>query len=311
MSNTNKNMPINANYEYVQAEIEYQKAQTDEGRVIALEKMLRTMPGHKGAEALRANLRTRYKKLKQQLAKKSKKSKGKKGIKKEDVQAVLVGLTNSGKSSLLKVLTNAHPKIASYGFTTQEPEIGILNYQGCNMQIIDLPPIASEHFDKGIVNNADTLLIVVEKMQEIKTVLELLSKNDRQKRIIVFNKIDLFDEETKRKIIETLKSKRYNFVLVSAATKENIETVKEKILSSFDIIRVYTKHPGKEKNKDNIPIILQPNATLEDVAEKILHGYSKKVKYAKIWGPSSKFPGQQVGLKHQVKDKDVVEFFTE
>jgi small GTP-binding protein len=295
----------------VQAELEYQKAQTDEDRILALEKMLKTMPTHKGAETLRANLRTRYKKLKQQFEKKSKAKKGKKGIKKEDMQAVLVGLTNAGKSSLLKILTNAHPKIASYGFTTQEPEIGICSYQGCNIQIIDLPPIASEHFDRGIVNNADTLLIIVEKMQEIKTILDLLPKKENQRRIIVFNKIDLFDEETKRKIMETLKSKRYNFVLVSAATKEGLDLLKEKILNSFDVLRVYTKHPGKEKTKDNLPVILQPNATLEDVAEKILHGYSKKVKYAKIWGPSSKFPGQQIGLKHHVKDKDVVEFFTE
>ena len=58
-------------------------------------------------------------------------------------------------------------------------------------------------------------------------------------------------------------------------------------------------------------MVLTPNSTLKDVAEKVLHGYSEKVKYAKITGPSSKFVGQRVGLKHIVKDRDVVEFFTE
>ena len=56
---------------------------------------------------------------------------------------------------------------------------------------------------------------------------------------------------------------------------------------------------------------MKPNSNIKDVAEKILHGYSKKVKYAKITGPSSKFSNQRVGLKHKVKDRDVVEFFTD
>ncbi|MFA5173923.1 MAG: GTPase [Candidatus Pacearchaeota archaeon] len=303
-------MPINANFEYANAEGKYHEASTDEERLSALEEMIRTMPKHKSAEALRANIRNRYKKLKQELAKnkKNKKSSGKKGIKKEELQAVLVGLTNSGKSSVLKALTNADPKIASYGFTTIKPEIGTLNYLGCPIQIIDTPPIASENFNKGILSTTDTILIIAEKIHEIKEILDKL-KNINKPLIIVFNKIELYDLETKRKIKETLRSKRYNFVMISTFTKEGIEELKEKILNSFEIIKVYTRHPGKKQ--DNRPVILQPNSTLEDVAEKILHGYSKKVKYAKITGPSCKFPNQKVGLKHIVKDKDVVEFFTE
>ncbi|MBS3080642.1 50S ribosome-binding GTPase [Candidatus Pacearchaeota archaeon] len=302
-------MPINAHPEYLKAEQEYHRATTDKEKLKALEEMLRYMPKHKSAEALRKNLKTRYKKLKEELFKKTKKQKAKKGIKKAEMQAVLIGLTNSGKSSLLKVLTNAQPKIASYGFSTSEPIIGMLHHQGCNIQMIDMPPIASENFDKGIINNTDTLLIVIEKIDEIKSVLEAIRKTDAKK-IIVFNKADNYDNETKRKISETLKSKRYNFVLTSTFTQEGIEELKEKILNSFDIIRVYTTHKGKEKNKD-IPVILHPHSTLGDVAEKILHGYSKKVKYAKVTGPSSKFPNQKVGLKHVVKDKDIVEFVTE
>lgn len=306
-------MPINAHPDYMNAETEYYNSNTDEDRLIALEKMIKTMPKHKGAESLRKNIRTRYKKLKQELQIKKKKAGSKKGIKKEDMQAVIIGLTNSGKSSILKVLTNAQPKIASYGFTTSEPEIGTLHHQGCNIQIIDLPPIASENFELGIMNNTDTLLIVVEKINEINPTLEAIKNKETTKkpRIIIFNKIDLYDEDTKRKISETLKSKKYNFILTSTSTNEGIEELKEKILNSFPIIRIYTHHPGKKKELDNVPIILRPNSTLQEVAEKILHGYSKKVKYAKITGPSSKFANQRVGLKHIVKDKDIVEFYTE
>ena len=48
----------------------------------------------------------------------------------------------------------------------------------------------------------------------------------------------------------------------------------------------------------------------ESDAEKILKGFSSKIKESKIWGPSSKFPGQQVGLQHELKDLDIVEFKT-
>ena len=331
-------MPINATHEYFDAEEKYYKAQNDEERLKALEEMLRKAPTHKGSEKFRGDIRLKIKKLKLELAK-SKKKKGKKpGIKKEQFQAVLIGLTNSGKSSILKALTNAQPKIASYGFTTQEPELGTLNYQGCNIQIIDLPPIASENFNKGLLNSADTLLIVVEKIHEINSVLDSIKninqfkesgrntigsggrntigsggrdKNLKETRkIIIFNKSDLHNSETIRKITETLKSKKHNFVLTSTFTKQGIEDLKEKILNSFNFIRVYTKHQGKKQKNSDKPVTIPPNSTLEDVAEKILHGFSKKVKYAKVSGPSSKFLNQKVGLKHILKDKDTVEFFT-
>ncbi|MEM0465897.1 MAG: GTPase [Candidatus Pacearchaeota archaeon] len=302
-------MPINAGYEYANAEKKYLSAQSDEERLLALQEMLRTAPTHKGSEKFRGDIRLRIKKLKESINKQKKLGKtSKKGIKKGDLQAVLVGLTNSGKSSILKALTNANPKIASYGFTTSKPEIGTLIYGNCNIQIVDLPPIGSDLFDHGIVNNADTILFVVEKIHEIEEV-EKVVRNKTAKRVIIFNKIDEYDEITKRKIVETLKTKKYNFVLFSSKTNEGIEELKEKIFKSFDIIRVYTRQPGKKE--DNNPVILRPGSLLEDVAEKVLHGFSKKVKYAKIFGPSSKFLGQKVGLKHVVKDSDIVEFYTE
>jgi len=303
-------MPINAHPDYIYAEKKYHEASSEEERLLALEQMVKHAPKHKGGETLRKNLRTRYKKLKQDLAKAKKSKKGgKKGIKKEDMQAILLGLTNSGKSSVLKSITNAHPRIASYGFTTNEPEVGTLNYENCNIQIIDLPPIASENFEKGLVNNADTILIVVEKIDEIKEVLNTAKSNKNAKKIIIFNKIDKYDDDTKRKIRETLKSKKYNFNIISCETREGIWELKEKIFKSFPIIRVYTRQPGRKE--DSYPVVLPPKSNLKDVAEKVLHGFSKQVKYAKITGPSCKFPNQKIGLKHIVKDRDVVEFYTD
>ena len=304
-------MPVNASPEYVKAEKEYLEAKTVEAQILALDIMLKVAPKHKSSENLLANLRTRKKRLEADIAKRKKAGKSKHlGIKKGDMQAVIVGKTNSGKSSLLKILTNAYPKISSNRFTTIEPRVGILEYNGTQIQIVEIPAIDGENFDKGIVHTADTIIIVVNELSEIKEIENLLPSAPG-KRIICFNKIDLLKEEQRRKISATLQSKKYNFAIVSTIPEweENgIEELKEKIFNSFKVLRIFTKEPGKEKS--NRAMIIKPTSTVRDAAEKILKGFSAKIKETRIWGPSSKFGGQVVGLHHQLKDLDVVEFKT-
>jgi len=302
-------MPTNVNYEYSAAEAKFLAAKTDEEKLAALEEMMRTMPKHKSAEAMRKNIRTRYKKLKNKLETERKKKKAaskKLGIKKQEMQAVLVGLTNTGKSSLLAALTNAQPEIAPYQYTTKSPNLGTLNYENTKIQIIDLPSIENELCDLGIINTADTLLIVINKTEQI-TKIESFLKNATKNRIIIFNKSDLLSQQEKRKLTAFLQSKKYNFLLFSCKTKENIENLKQKIFHSFNKIRVYTKQPGKKY--DDEPVIMPKNSTIKDVAKKIFHG-SVEIKEIKITGPSSKFPNQKTGLDHLLKDKDIIEFHT-
>jgi hypothetical protein len=301
-------MPINAHPEFTAAEGEYLKAATLEEKIEKLKKMISYAPAHKGGENLRAQLKTRLKKFQEQIAKQKKSGKSSKiGIKKEDMQAVIVGKTNSGKSSLLNLLTKAKTEMSSNKFTTITPKIGMMHYATTNIQLIEIPPIDSEFYDKGVVYTADTILILINSLDELKGVEEQLRTNG--KKIIVLNKIDLLSEQEKRKIKANLSSKRYNFALISSKTLEGIEELKEKIFQSFDKLRIYTKEPGREPDK-NRPMILQPGSTVKDVAEKILKGFYLRVKQIKIWGPSSKFPGQIVGLNHKIKDSDIVEFKT-
>ncbi len=303
-------MPINAHPDYVAAEAEYLRAETPEEKIEKLKKMISLAPGHKGAENLRAQLKTRLKKFQDQQEKQKKASKSSKiGIRKEDMQAVIIGKTNSGKSSLLKILTNASPKISENKFTTKKPSIGMMGYATTSIQLVEIPATDSEFYDKGIVYTADTVLILINSLEDLKDLLSILRTNG--KKIIIINKIDLLSENEKRKLRANLKSKyrNYEFVIISTKTKENIEELKDKLFKSFKKLRIYTKEPGKNLDKKR-PMILEPGETVKDAAEKILKGFSQRIKQIRIWGPSSKFPGQIVGMRHKVKDLDVVEFKT-
>ena len=297
---------------YHKAQGRFLSAQTLEEKISALEEMIRECPKHKSSENMLANLKTRYKKLKAQLIRSKKSGKGgKTRIKKEEMQAVIIGFTNVGKSSLLSVLTNARPKISqgeNISFTTKLPEVGMVNYSsGIQVQLIEIPAFKSEYYDKSLVNTADAILILVKSIDQINEIKKELDKA-KGKKIVVFGKVDLIDEQTKRKIDANLQSKKHNFVLISAKTNEGLDELKNKVFQVFDKIRIYTKEPKKEKSKR--PIVMKKNSAVRDVAEKILTGLSNKIKETKIWGPSSKFSEQVVGLNHKLKDLDVVEFKT-
>lgn len=303
-------MPINAHPDFLAAEQEYLAAKTKEQKIRTLKKMISVCPGHKGAENLRAQLKRRLAKLKytnEKEAKAGKKS-SKQGIKKLDMQAVIIGLTNTGKSSLLSSLTNTSPEIAPYDFTTKKPILGMINYNGVQIQLIEIPAINSEYYDKGLVHTADTIIIIITNLEQLKEIEQNL-QNNNAKKIIIFNNKENLNSNELRKLSATLASRKYNFVILNLNQKENLEELKEKLFQSFGKIRVYTKEPGKQPDKTK-PIILPPDSNVKDAAGKILHSLSSNIQQTKLWGPSSKFPGQIVGLKHKLKDLDIVEFKT-
>ena len=300
-------MPINAGPEYFEAEKEYLNAVSLDDRIYWIEEMIRTAPKHKGSENLLSGLKTRLKKFREKAEKSKKRSGGKKGIRKEGYQFALVGKTNSGKSLLLSRLTNAQSLVANYKFTTKEPEVGTFEYDGVKAQVVDIPSVGGENFDSNIANTADCLLIVVDRLDDLDDVLGFLERA-RGKRFAVVNKADLLNSEELRKLVERMKSKRINGVIVSSETEMGIDVLRQLMFREMGVVRIYTKEPGKERTKE--PIVLKEGATIKDVAECILKGFSGKVKETRLTGPSGKFPNQKVGLSHRVKDLDVVEFHT-
>lgn len=307
-------MPINADYEYFEAEKKYLEAQSQEDKIAALEELIRKAPKHKSSENLLAGLKTRLKKLKEKSERSRKMGGGRKGIKKEGFQVVLLGYPNSGKSSLLAALTNARPSISPHPYSTRQPELGSMNYEGVPMQLVDLPSVGSEAFDIGIVNTSDCIILVIDSsdpkaIDHIASLQALLSRVNTKEIIIAFTKVELFDSSEFRRFQERCRSRRITGAhFVSAYSQQGLNDLKKRIFESMNVIRVYTKEPGKAPAV--LPVVLPVGSSVRDVGESILNGFCKSVIETRLTGPSAKFANQKVGLTHILKDKDIVEFHT-
>ncbi|MAG39885.1 hypothetical protein CMI41_02880 [Candidatus Pacearchaeota archaeon] len=296
---------------YQRAEEDFRTATTDEERIACLEIMMKECPKHKSSENMRRNLTNRLKKLTEGVERRKKAGKGsREGIKKNDMQCTLIGLPNSGKSTLFNLLTTKKlkSKVSPHQFTTHSPILGIIEYEDARIQLIDDAPIPNQ--DKSLVNSTDTLLIIFENLNQIRDLERAIWKS-KAKKIWILNKVDSLTDMERRKIKATLRSKYKKLDFIFFSNKESqlkIKELKKKIFESFPIIRIYTKEPGKIPTKE--PMILKKDSNIKEAAEKIRKNFSKQIKTSRIWGPSSKFGGQTVGIDHILKDKDTIEFHT-
>jgi len=122
--------------------------------------------------------------------------------------------------------------------------------------------------------------------------------------IVLVNKIDAGDE----RVVEYLRKNtdvEGSMLGVSALTGLGLGKLGELIFKELEIIRVYTKSPTS--GVSDKPLILRRGATVLDVAKRIHKDFVENFHYARVWGPSSKYPGERVGLDHILMDKDIVE----
>ncbi len=275
-------MPVNPGVKYGLAQAEYSKAKTIEEKIKALEKVLSVVPKHKSSEGLQKEIKTKLSKLREQLEKSAKKGKGKQvGIKREGAaRVVLVGTTLSGKSVLLKKITNAKPKITGHEFTTKEPEVGMMDYNGINIQVIEIPAIVEDFYNK---EKGGFLLSIIKESD----LIVLLYKNEKGKELVL-------NELYKNNI--DLPITYYN----------GEDNIKELVWKRLNLIHVYTKQPSKKP--DYPPVALKINSTVGDLAGCIHKDFLKGFDYAKVNGKSVKFKWQRCGLDHKLEDGDVVEF---
>jgi ribosome-interacting GTPase 1 len=131
------NLPPEARKKY--AEVEATKNPRE--RIKRMEEFLSLVPKHKGTAKTCAQVKKQMSALRKEIEEKKKKKAAKSGpkffLEKEGAaQIVLMSLTKSGKSSLLRSVTNSKVEVSSNPYTTREPVPGIMDYEDLQFQII-------------------------------------------------------------------------------------------------------------------------------------------------------------------------------
>ena len=125
---------------------------------------------------------------------------------------------------------------------------------------------------------------------------------------VVINKSDLIKTPIPPETI-TEAIGHEHWVMISAKNKENINTLRHKIFTELNLIRVYLKPPRQEADMDE-PIILHHGDTLEKLCRKIHKRFIKDYRYSLVWGKSAKHPGQKFeNLDHVIEDGDIISIY--
>jgi hypothetical protein len=325
-------MPTNLPPEYFDAEKRYRTASTSAEKLTCIEEMLAIIPKHKGTDKLRADLRKRVSKLKSaaQAKKSLARHESAYHINKEGAgQVVVVGATNVGKSALVARLTNAAPEVGDFPHTTWKPTPGMMPLENIQIQLIDTPPLSKDYVDPemmDLIRRCDLVLLMVDlqtdPLQQLEDTVALLREHgivalrlkDRytdQRGIslvpflVLANKNDTHATDENLDIFRELLNDNWPMIAASVATGRYLDLLKATIVDRLNIIRVYSKSPGKKPDRSS-PFVLKKGSTIADFASKVHQDFAQKLKAAKVWG-SAVFDGQMVQRDYVLQDGDVVE----
>jgi ribosome-interacting GTPase 1 len=333
-------VPANLTPHYKAAEAEFRAARALEDRLRCLREMLRTLPKHKGTEHLQADIRTRIKELTDELAG-PKKGGTRTGpatvIRPEGAgQVALLGPPNSGKSALHARLTGSHAAEAPYPFTTLWPLPGMLPCHDITFQLLDLPPVSSQHPLPWLANTlqpADACMLVVDlgepacvdQVAELHDLLaerrvtltgswEAQAEDDedpfaiRLPTLLVATRADELPHlEEELATFRELTGYSYPAVTVSASSGEGVDGIGPFLFEHLHVVRVYTKVPGSPPDTTR-PFTVRRGQTVGDVAVLIHKELVETLRFARLWRDG--FEGGQVGRDHPVQDGDILELHT-
>ena len=312
-------MPANLTPQYMEAEKRFKQAETVQEKIVALEEMMATIPRHKGTEKLQADLKKKMSALRKD-AEHSKKT-GRRDVfivEREGArQLAIVGAPNSGKSQLVRRLTHATPEVADYPYTTRTPIPGMLLFENVRLQLIDLPPISSVHTEPWVattVRNADAVLWVLDlsdddlldKLEETRTLLaDGHADLESKKVLLVANKMDAPGADERAGIIAEVYRLPMTTISATCASADEIEQFKRVVYDFLDVVRVYTKIPGKKTDLRD-PYVVARGSTVLDVAEKVHRDFFENLKFARIWG-EGKADGIMVPRDFVISEGDILE----
>lgn len=327
-------MPANLTQQYLKAEQEYRRAATVEDELKWLQVMLSEIPKHKGTDHLQADLKRKISETKKAIQTEKSTGRRSRGIRIPRQGAgtvVLLGGPNAGKSQLLTTLTRATPEVAPYPFTTQQPAPGMMPWEDVFVQLIDTPPITADYIEPymhGLIRGADLALLmvdlgadegisqcleVIEHLNGTKTRLAAessLSEEDvglsYTRTFLVPNKIDVAEAAERLQLLHEAAEFDLPEYVISAEKGTGLDSLREAIYRTLDVVRVYSKEPAAKEPDMERPFTLPRGSTVLDMAELVHKDIARNLKFARIWGVGV-HDGTTVKGDYVLNDKDIVE----
>ena len=160
----------------------------------------------------------------------------------------LVGFPNAGKSSLLRSISAAKPKVADYPFTTLEPKLGVVRIDDDEVVVADIPGLLSgAHKGSGLgfqflkhIERCKSIIHLIDiadgnPVKNYNIICNELEKFDssinKKNKIIVLNKSDLIKNENIKKMkLKFKKEFKGNIFITSTITSFGINELKEHIV---------------------------------------------------------------------------------
>ncbi len=237
---------------------EYSKAKTPEEKLQKLKEFYALIPKHKGTEKMEKFIKRRMAELREEIERRrtAKKSKGPSLMveKRGAAQMVLIGFTNSGRSTILSTLTNARVEVSPNPFTTIRPVEGMMEFRGAQIQIVEAPPIIPQaqggptNLSVALAGNADILGIVVSSTDEPLSQLEELISFLESRGIVL-------ERPTGRVRIRRSRAAPTIIIVNKGRILDGNERDVKEILRSYGIERAWVEIEGR--------------VTLEDVEEAV------------------------------------------
>ena len=275
-------MVVNAPIEFYRAKKKFDEAKTPREKLQALYEMLRTAPKHKGAHNLLVWITKQIAKYKE-LVEKEKRKKGKKKPliqKTGDLLISILGVENTGKSYLLKMLTNASVGVSDIPYSTVKPVTGVKKYKGVLYQFVEIPATFETEFRSILsISNYYIVLLKPENLEEQLNIINefaagivAFSLEDGPNYSLIVNKFDGFESI-------------------------DIDNLLESIIRKLELIRVFPI------NSDHA-VLLREGSTVKEFIEKLNESWLDRFVYAKVIRGNKKI---RVGLNYVLKDLDIVE----
>nr|KXH77553.1 MAG: hypothetical protein AM324_00245 [Candidatus Thorarchaeota archaeon SMTZ1-83] len=388
-------LPTNVSPEFDKQRQIYEDTEDLVQRIAELEKLLSLAPRHKGAERMVGDYRKKLAQLKAKLEKQREQERARKGgrgaeegvVRKEGAgQVCLIGVTNSGKSTLINAVTNAELEVGDYPFTTPLPTPAMLTLEDINIQLVEIPGLFEGSNESGIgrqalsvARNTDCIALVIDLSQDIETQMSIILgeldsariRLNREKTsvriervglgghmiygaqnfqgdieevkeylkackisnvivrfqkpatfqqlvdamdasvayvraLIIATKGDAPGSEGRFEELEEKYGERFEIIPVSAEKRENLDGMTWALYDHLDILRVYTKIPGKKR--EDKPIVLPEGSIVEDAAAKVHKElFVERFRAAVIYREKDKIKRRQVGLNYPLEDGDVLQ----